>query len=143
MLENKEIGYILHKAAMMSKNNLTNKLNQFGITPGQYTVIKEIYKYKLNSNNGLAPACIADGLECDRPTISGIIDRLEVSGWIARIQNPEDKRSCLIDLTDKAIDRLKELDKINKDNQNIILNGFTEEETRLLKSFLLRVINNF
>lgn len=144
MLEDKEIGYILHKAAMVSKNNYSNQLNVLGITPGQFTVLKEIYYHNENTTElGLAPACIADRLECDRPTISGIIDRLEAQGWIVRLQHPDDKRSFLIQVTDKAKDNLIELNEINKENQNMILNGFTEEETILLKCYLLRVINNF
>ena len=144
MLEDKEIGYILHKVAMMSKNNFTYMLNGFGITPGQFTVLKEIYYYKENTVEiGLSPACIAERLEIDRPTISGIIERLEAQGWIVRSQHPEDKRSCIIRITDKAKDNLKELDELHTENQNIILNGFTEEETDLFKSYLLRVTNNF
>ena len=144
MLEDKGIGYILHKVAMMSKNNLTYMLNGFGMTPGQFTVLKEIYYHKENTIEiGLSPACIAERLEIDRPTISGIIDRLEAQGWIVRLQNPEDKRSCTIHITDKTKDSFVELDGLHTENQNIILNGFTEEETNLFKSYLLRVTNNF
>lgn len=144
MLEDKEIGYILHKAAMFSKNNFTNKLNSFGITPGQLTVLKEIFYHNGNTTEtGLSPACIADRIECDRPTVSGMIDRLEAQEWIVRFLNPEDKRSCIIQVTDKAKDSLKELEEIRNENQDIILKSFTEEETVMLKKLLLRVINNF
>lgn len=144
MLEDKEIGYILHKAAMISKNNFTNILSSFGITPGQVTVIKEIFYHNGNTaETGLSPACIADRMECDRPTVSGMIDRLEAQEWIVRFLNPEDKRSCIIQVTDKAKDSLKELEEIQKENQEIILKNFTEEEKAMFKKFLLQVINNF
>jgi MarR family transcriptional regulator for hemolysin len=144
MLEDKEIGYILHKAAMMSKNNFTNNLNKYGITPGQFTVLKEInYRKDDVSDIGISPACIADRLECDRPTVSGIIDRLEAQEWIERLQNPEDKRSCIIKVTDKAASSMKELEEIHKENRNVILNDFTDDEIILFKNYLLRVIDNF
>ncbi|MHB8127680.1 MAG: MarR family winged helix-turn-helix transcriptional regulator [Mobilitalea sp.] len=144
MIEDKGIGYILHKAAMMNKNNFTNKLTAFGLTPGQFTVLKEIYYHKAHiTDMGLSPAGIAEGLECDRPTISGIIDRLEEQKWIVRVQNSEDKRSCIIHVTDKTRDKLKELEEIHKENQNIMLKGFTEEETILFAGYLLRVTENF
>ncbi|MDF2545020.1 MAG: transcriptional regulator [Herbinix sp.] len=144
MLKDKDIGYILHKAAMASKNYYSNKLNIYGITPGQFTVIKEIYNHQENSTDlGLSPACIADGLECDRPTISGIIDRLEAQEWIVRLHNPDDKRSFLIQLTEKAIDSLKELEEIKQESQKVILDGFTEEEAILFHNYLMRVINNY
>jgi MarR family transcriptional regulator for hemolysin len=129
---------------MMAKNNFTNKLNSYGITPGQFAVLKVIFNHNGNTADiGLSPACIADRIECDRPTVSGIVDRLEAQEWIVRMQNPEDKRSCIIQLADKAKDCLKELDEIHDENQQIILNGFTKEETIMFKKFLLQVLNNF
>ncbi len=144
MLRDKEIGYILHKAAMLAKCNFSNKLNESGITPGQFMVLKEIYYHQRDTADlGLAPACIAARLDCDRPTISGIIDRLEAQGWAERLLNPDDKRSFLIRITDKAMDKLKELEELSAENGNTILKGFTEEEIVTFKNYLLRVANNF
>ncbi len=144
MLESKEIGYILHRAAMFAKCHLTNKLNEFDITPGQYMVLKEIYYYQINNKEfGLSPACIAASLESDRPTISGILERLEAQNLTERVHNPQDKRSCLIRVTQKAMDKLKELEEISAVNDAKILNGFTEEEIDTFKNYLLRVADNF
>ncbi len=144
MLEDKDIGFILHRADMSAKCNFSNKLNELGITPGQFTVLKEIYYYQKEKGDlGLAPACIAARLGSDRPTISGILDRLEAQGWTKRLLNPQDKRSCLIRVTDKAIEEIKALEKICYENGNTILKGFTQEETAAFRNYLLRVINNF
>lgn len=144
MLKDKDIGYILHKAAMSAKCNFSNKLNESGITPGQFMVLKEIYYYQKDTADlGLAPACIAARLDCDRPTISGVIDRLEAQGWAERLLNPDDKRSFLVRVTDKAMDKLNELEEISTKNQITILKGFTEEEISIFKNYLLRVADNF
>ncbi len=129
---------------MSAKNEFSCKLNEVGITPGQFMVLKEIYNHqKETSESGLPPACIADRLQFDRPTMSGILDRLEAQEWAERLVNPRDKRSCLIRITDKAMDKLKQLDEISFKHQNRILNGFTEEEAVSFKNYLLRVIDNF
>lgn len=144
MLKDKDIGYILHRADMSAKCSFSNKLNEVGVTPAQFMVLKEIYKHqKETSEAGLAPACIADRLQFDRPTMSGIIDRLEAQEWAQRVVNPRDKRSCLIVITDKALDKLKQLDEICFQNQKMILEGFTKEEKDSFKNYLLRVIGNF
>ncbi len=144
MLKDKDIGYILHKAAMTAKCNFSNKLNESGITPGQFMVLKEIYYHQKDTADlGLAPACIAASLDCDRPTISGVIDRLEAQGWAERLLNPDDKRSFLIRVADKAIDKLNELEEISNKNQITLLKGFTEEEIIIFKNYLLRVADNF
>lgn len=144
MLEDKEIGYLLHKADMAAKSYFMGRLNEFGLTPGQFSVIKEIYLHHKNTGVcGLAPACIAEKMGCDRPTITGIIDRLEAQEWIVRLQNPDDKRSCLVQLTEKAVNNYAELDKISKEHQTMILEGFTGEEAKLFKDYLHRVLNRF
>jgi MarR family transcriptional regulator for hemolysin len=144
MLKNKGIGYILHRAAMSAKGKFSCQLNEIGVTPGQFMVLKEIYNHqKETSETGMAPACIADRLQFDRPTMTGIIDRLEAQEWAVRTVNPRDKRSCLILLTDKALDKLKQFDEISVENEHRILRGFEEEEKEALKNYLLRVIDNF
>lgn len=144
MLKDKDIGYILHKVSMLAKNNFSNKLNSIGITTGQFAVLKDLYYYQKNTVDvvGLSPACIAARLECDRPTISGVIDRLESQGWVERLDNPDDKRSVLIKITDKSIDKLEELEKMHSENRNTIINGFTEEEITVFRNYLLRVVDN-
>lgn len=141
MVLDNDIGYILHKAAMVSKNNFTNNLSAYNLTPGQFTVLK-VVSYN-NQNTGLSPAIIAEKLDCDRPTVSGIIDRLETQGWITRLPNPQDKRSYIIKLTEKANCILSLFEKIKEENNNILLKGFKEEETIFFKNYLLRVIDNF
>ena len=143
-MKDKDIGYILHKAAMSAKCNFSNKLNVLGITPGQFTVLKEIYYYQQNNINlGLSPASIAARLEIDRPTASGIIDRLEAQGWVERLDNPDDKRSYIIIATEKTVDKLQELEAIHFESVNTIVKGFTKEEIDSLKNLLLRVKANF
>ncbi len=143
MLKDKDIGYILHKVSMLAKNNFSNKLNAIGITTRQFAVLKDLYYYqKKELDSGLSPASIAERLECDRPTISGIIDRLENQGWVERFDNPDDKRSVIIKVTNKAIDKLQELEKMHSEYRDTIVKGFTEEEINDFRNYLFRVVNN-
>jgi len=143
MLKDKDIGYILHKVSMLAKNNFSNRLNVIGITTRQFAVLKDLYSYQKESvDSGLSPACIAARLECDRPTISGIIDRLENQGWVERFANPDDKRSVLIKVTNKAIDKLQELENMHCEYRDTIVKGFTEKEVDDFRNYLFRVVNN-
>jgi len=45
---------------------------------------------------------IAKYLNLNSSTMSGIIDRLETKGFVARLPNPEDKRTVFISLTSKG-----------------------------------------
>ena len=143
ILQDKNIRYILHRAAMACKCDFTNRLDEIGITPGQFMVLKEIHTHQIHTSDlGLAPAIIAARLEYDRPTISGILERLEAQGWVDRLTNPADKRSYLICVTEKAKEKLKELEEKSSDNRDNMVKGFSEEEIASFKNYLLRVINN-
>lgn len=45
---------------------------------------------------------IARYLNLNSSTMSGIIDRLEIKGYVARLPNPDDKRTVYISLTSKG-----------------------------------------
>jgi DNA-binding MarR family transcriptional regulator len=46
---------------------------------------------------------IAKYLNLNSSTMSGIIDRLELKGYVARLPNPDDKRTVFISLTSKGL----------------------------------------
>lgn len=138
----KDIGYILHKVAMLAKSNFSNKLNDIGITPAQFSVLKVIH-YCQEDNINSSPASIADCLEIDRPTASGIIDRLEAQGWVKRLDNPIDKRSFIIIATEKAVNKFEEIEAISCESFTTMVSGFTQEEIVSLRNLLLRVKANY
>lgn len=55
-----------------------------------------------SNGRGLTPGQLADAIDIDAPTASGLLDRLERDGWIVSTPNPDDGRSRLIDLSEKA-----------------------------------------
>lgn len=140
---NLDLGLLLHKAAMLIKCDLTSRLDQLGLTNGQYSVIKDVYE---NSNNDNilenTPASISARLSWERATVSEILDRLETQGWIRKITNPQDKRSYIVKLTKKTLDSIGVIYKIKNDHYESIIKGFNEEEINILRDFILRIINN-
>jgi len=54
----------------------------------------------------LTPSQLAEAIDMDAPTASGLLDRLTRDGWIVSAPNPGDGRSHLVALTDKGADVL-------------------------------------
>ena len=50
----------------------------------------------------------ADGVVSSRSNASQMIDRLEGEGLVARVRNPHDRRSVLVELTDTGARRMKD-----------------------------------
>lgn len=48
----------------------------------------------------LSPAAIAEHVHLSRPTVTGIVSRLEARGLVSRAPSPSDRRSVWIELTD-------------------------------------------
>ena len=59
------------------------------------------------------PAMIAERLLADRPTVTGIIQRLLQKGWIFIKHNPKDKRSHLIFLTNETKALIQEIEHVS------------------------------
>lgn len=116
----------LMKAAKILRNQLDSMLNDHDITAAQFSVLNILYQNK----ESLSSSQIAAFLNSDRPTISGIIFRLEKKGLICRQKNDHDRRIEYLYLTNEAmavIDTLIEkTDSISKEVNQII--GETDDE---------------
>lgn len=140
-----DLGHMLMSSAKLIKWDLSGRLGDVGLTSPQWMVLSDIFVHEDSEdiNLKLIPAAIAERLNIDRPTISGIIERLEKQGWVYRVNNPEDRRSYIIMLTNKAKLIMSKLDELSSLTMEQALKGFAEEEISQLKQYLHRIINNF
>ncbi|MBM3141960.1 MAG: MarR family transcriptional regulator [Chloroflexi bacterium] len=73
------------------------RLSPFGLTPPQYFVFNALWM-----GDGITIGELGDRVSLDSSTLTGIIDRMEKSGYVERKPNPDDRRSALVFLTEKA-----------------------------------------
>ena len=73
------------------------KVEHYGLTGVQALVINF-----LGEEDGINFQLLAERLRLANPTLTGIVDRLEKTGMVERIPNPADRRSILINLTEKG-----------------------------------------
>ncbi|MFB6732489.1 MarR family winged helix-turn-helix transcriptional regulator [Bacillus mobilis] len=132
------LGYLLHKISVMTKTELTNQLKEYNITAQQWSVLKDISLYP----NGTTPAVIAGKLLADRPTVTGIIQRLVQKGWIVTKHNPSDKRSHLVFLTDKASSLIHEIEHVSDNVIKIAVMNIPKDEVEITMCVLKNMIQN-
>lgn len=77
-----------------------------------------------------------------KPTVSGILKRLNEKGFIKIENSNKDNRYKQIVLTEKAIEHKAEMDEKILYAENILCDGFTEEEKKVLENALLKMFNN-
>lgn len=80
------------------------KLQSYGITIAQCWVL-----LFLSSNNNSNLKDIATALQLDSPVVTGIIDRLVKEELVTREEDPNDRRSLIINLTSRGSEIVEEV----------------------------------
>lgn len=92
---------ILIKKSFLEFDKIANKaLQPFGISHTQFLILKFLY---LNKDKIVRQIDLEKHLSMSNPTITGILKNMEKSELIKRVENPEDKRSRSILLTEKSV----------------------------------------
>ena len=109
------------------------------LSPPQLWFLKRLY-------DAGAPQPIsffADGVYSNRSNASQMIDRLEAEGLVYRINNPRDRRSVLVELTDAGVERMHHAEASHMQLARELLAPLTEEERAAALSTFERVLALF
>ena len=138
MLLSKEVTVELHLTGCKLKQYLAAmlRLQDVPLTPEQFMLIDLLWNQGEMSQQELA-----DQMQKDKNSVTKLVDAIERKGFVIRRQNPDDRRSNTLVLTEKAETlkpgaKQKGISILDK-----MLEGISEEE---LRSFLvtLRKLNN-
>ncbi|GGV66386.1 MarR family transcriptional regulator [Streptomyces longisporoflavus] len=92
----------------------------------------------INSNGPLAPTALARQANLHPATLTGILDRLERAGWIARERDPSDRRAVRIRaLRDRNGELISLYAEMNSAIDTICAD-YSEADLALLNDFLTR-----
>jgi MarR family transcriptional regulator, lower aerobic nicotinate degradation pathway regulator len=139
-----DIAYLLNKATHLMRRELGNRLQDFDLTVPQWAVLWDLYMQESVPENERqnTAAQVAERLLSDRPTISGIIDRLSKKGYLRTGPNPIDRRSVLLFLTEEAKRLLPELERRSAETVRSALRGIESGDIERLAGSLAKLVNN-
>lgn len=142
--EHTNIGYLLNKATLILRRKLADELASHDITPAQWSVLRDLAHQATLSEGGphTSPAQIAERLEMDRPTLSGIMDRLQKKEWVTIRTNPKDRRSQLVELTEQAAQLIPSLERASQQVLQQALLHIAGDQITILQTTLLQMIMN-
>lgn len=128
---NQCINYLLTTAQHTVFQELSSKLSVYGITPVQYGVLYCLWI--LDKTN---PKEIAEELQLENSTISGVLERMEKKELIKRSVSKEDRRFIEISLTELGNSLkepvLKTVEEVNK----YFTKNLEEKEEQVFKKTL-------
>lgn len=128
------ICFRLGRAARKVTKAYREEIVSYGLTHGQFFLIIAIME-----EEGLLPSELADKTSQDRPTITGLLDRLEKDGWIERKTDPRDRRSLRIYLGPRANESRADILRLFEETNQKFLDRFSSREWNQMQSFLVRL----
>lgn len=131
------VGFLLMSVAKNLKYELNKELLKEDITAQQYSVLQNIER--LSASQPVTSIEIATLLDMDKPTMSGVIKRLEEKKFIERKLNPLDKRSSLLVLTSEGKGKLSNCLLISNNVLETYLFIFSKEERDALELLLTKL----
>lgn len=75
-------------------------------------------------------------------TLTSMLDRMEESGLLRRLPDPQDRRKNLIALTKKAEQLKESYDKVSLEMHEIYFKNFSPKEIMAFETYLRRVLEN-
>lgn len=125
------VNFVLTKAQNSVQQLFKAELAPYGITPGQYGVLKCLW-----DQNGLTAKQLAERLCLDSSTITGILDRMENKGLINRYHDVRDRRALCVMITQEGQDLQEPVTQAIVSANKKALYSFNEEQSELLKKLL-------
>lgn len=132
-----KVSVMIKKSSLVFDKYVNQLLAPYNITASQFRILLKLYK---------APGCsvrqvdIETDFSMTNPTVTGLIHQLENKGFVVRVDNPEDKRSKLLALTEFAENKRGEFFALANELEKEMTSGLTEEEVELLTGLLQKVL---
>lgn len=128
------ICFQMGKAVRKVSKAYRDEIAHYGLTHGQFFMLVAVME-----EEGLLPSELAEKVAQDRPTATGLLDRLEKDGWIERKIDRRDRRTLRIHLTPHARKHRESIMKLFEETNQRFINRFSRKEWSQMQSFLSRL----
>jgi DNA-binding MarR family transcriptional regulator len=128
-------GQLLRRAHQLSMAISASQMSPHALTAMQFGAM-----VVLNEKPGIDATRLASLVAFDRPTLTGVIDRLEAKGLVERQQHPSDRRARLLYLTPEGSALLRDASKAARRTHRMVLDPLTPQERETLIGLLEKLV---
>lgn len=132
------VAILIKKTALVIEKLSNQVLAPYELSHTQYKIMMVLY---CNSDKTIRQTDIEERFSLTNPTVTGIIQNLEKKGLVQRVQNPNDRRSKLLCLTEHAIEIKDELRALGEKLETLITDNLTEKECDRLCGLLKKILH--
>lgn len=134
-----KVAILIKKAALVIEKLSNHELAPYELTHTQYKILMLLYRHQ---DCPLRQIDIETHFAMTNPTVTGIVQNLEKKGLVQRISNPDDRRSKLLTLTERASAMQKELHAIGEELEHQVTANLSEDESRQLIELLKKILSD-
>ena len=138
-MTNDRVAILIKKSALVIEKMSNQVLAPYELTHTQYKILMLLFR---NPGKPIRQADIEAHLSMTNPSVTGIIQNLEKKEFVERIQNPDDKRSKLVKLTERAVSMEEELYSLGESLEAQVIRNLTTEESQHLIALLKKVLED-
>jgi DNA-binding MarR family transcriptional regulator len=113
------------------------QLKPFGITTEQWSVLRT-----LSESDEITQKELSERADKDQATLTKILDLLEKNEFIERVQNPSDRRSFLIKITNKGTELVKDVAPFLEEIFEKIIHKIDADKLAIFKEVSLSLEKN-
>ncbi len=129
---------VLIKTASIEFDKMSNPiLADYDLTASQCRILKFLF---MQQNQSARIVDIEKECAITHPTVLGLLESLEKKGFILKIPNPNDARSKLVSLTQKAKDMQHELEIVVAKIDHAWVEHLSEQERKELQKLLQKLL---
>jgi len=140
MLTDDRLIFLLFKAQNKLKNYIRNQLAAAGV---RISVVQAGILFLLKQKDGRTMTELSQILSTDNSAITGLVDRLEKSGFITRKMPLNDRRAYLICITPEGLEEIDKAKAIIRRVNEEIREGFSVEEIESFKKVVNGIFDKF
>jgi DNA-binding MarR family transcriptional regulator len=133
----RNVGLLIRQLHILFHRIIDLRTAPLGLTANQWRPLLLIEHKGMDT-----PAELARAMNVDSGAITRMLDRLEAKKFVRRERCDTDRRVVKINVTDEGLALSKQVIPIIADVLNLHLQGFSEDEIRMLLALLKRMISN-
>lgn len=133
------VSMLIKKTSLIVEKKTNVVLAPYELTNTQFRTLMFLYHKR---DRQIRQIDIENAFAMTNPTVTGILNNLEKKGLVERLENPDDKRSKLISLTEQAIELIPVLDSLGDTIEDQVTSVLTDEEKETLSVLLRKIMKH-
>ncbi|KYJ76564.1 MarR family transcriptional regulator [Streptococcus iniae] len=135
-MDQEQIGVLIKRASLTFDRTASQLLKPFDLTPSQFKFLKYV-TFQPEASVRQIDLEVFFGMS--NPSVTGVLQNLEKKGLISRQNHPDDRRSKVILLTQKAKDARLKILKTYQAIEEAFTSALSEQEITLLRPILRKL----